>query len=160
MPILVTRVSSPAFIGRVEPLDRIEAAVARAAAGESSAVVVGGEAGVGKTRLLREVAARAAVGTRVLSGNCIDLGEGGPPFGPMVEVLRTLVREDGATAIRSYAGPAAGELGRLVSELAPPGEHAVVEPPGDAASTSTPWHPMPQPWPRPTPRTRPPCRSR
>ena len=57
---------------------------------------------------------------RVLSGTCIDLGEGGPPFGPMVEILRTLVREDGATAVRVYAGPAAGELGRLVSELASP----------------------------------------
>jgi predicted ATPase len=91
-----TRVSSPAFIGRVEPLERLEAAIARAATGESSAVVVGGEAGVGKTRLVREVAARAADGARVLSGTCIDLGEGGPPFAPMVEVLRTLVREDGA----------------------------------------------------------------
>ena len=60
MELLATRVSSPAFIGRVEPLGRIEAAVARAATGEASAVVVGGEAGVGKTRLLREVATRAA----------------------------------------------------------------------------------------------------
>ena len=132
MPLLATRVSSAAFIGRVEPLDRIEAAVARAATGESSAVVVGGEAGVGKTRFVREVAARAAGSTRVLSGTCIDLGEAGPPFGPMVEVLRTLVREDGAGTIRSYAGPAASELGRLVSELAGPDQSVAVEPPGGA----------------------------
>ena len=125
MASVATRVSSPSFVGRVEPLARLHAAVARAAAGESSAVVVGGEAGVGKTRLVRQIADEVAepvagegAGVRVLSGTCIDLGEGGPPFGPMVEILRTLVREDGATAVRVYAGPAAGELGRLVSELA------------------------------------------
>ncbi len=130
MQSLAARVSSPAFIGRVEPLERLAAAVARAATGESSAVIVGGEAGVGKTRLVREAAARAAAGARVLTGACIDLGEGGPPFGPMVEVLRTLVREDGAGTIRSYAGPAAAELGRLVSELAGPDQGVAVEAPG------------------------------
>ena len=135
MPSVATRVSSPSFVGRVEPLARLHAAVARAAAGESSAVVVGGEAGVGKTRLVRQVADEVAqpvagegAGVRVLSGTCIDLGEGGPPFGPMVEILRTLVREDGATAVRVYAGPAAGELGRLVSELATPEPAGVPEP--------------------------------
>ena len=135
MTSVATRVSSPSFVGRVEPLARLHAAVARAAAGESSAVVVGGEAGVGKTRLVRQLADEVAqpdgdagAGVRVLSGTCIDLGEGGPPFGPMVEILRTLVREDGATAVRVYAGPAAGELGRLVSELATPEPAAVPEP--------------------------------
>jgi DNA-binding CsgD family transcriptional regulator len=132
MHLVATRVSSPAFIGRSAPLDRLEAVVDRAARGESSAVVVvGGEAGVGKTRLVRELATRAG-GARVLSGTCIDLGESGPPFGPMVEILRTLVRDDGAAAIRSYAGPAAGELGRLVSELAAPDLDVAVEPSGGA----------------------------
>jgi AAA ATPase domain len=112
-----TRVSSPSFIGRAEPLARLEAAVAQAATDGATAVVVGGEAGVGKTRLVRELAARSP-DVRVLSGTCIDLGEGSPPFGPIVEVLRTLVREDGVTAIRAAAGPAADELGRLVPELA------------------------------------------
>ena len=131
MPLVAARVSSPAFIGRLGPLEQIDAALARAAAGESNAVVVGGEAGVGKTRLIREVAARAAT-FRVLSGSCIDLGESGPPFGPMVEILRTLVREDGVAAVRAYAGPAAAELGRLVSELTPFGHDDAREPPGGA----------------------------
>jgi DNA-binding CsgD family transcriptional regulator len=131
MAPVATRVSSAAFIGRAGPLNRLEAAVARAAAGESSAVLVGGEAGVGKTRLIRELAARAT-GARVLSGACIDLGESGPPFGPMVEVLRTLVREDGANAVRAYAGPAAGELARLVPELTAPEPDRGLEPGGGA----------------------------
>ncbi len=132
MPPLATRVSSPAFIGRAGPLHRLEAAVARAVTGDATAVVVGGEAGVGKTRLIREVARRTAPDTRVLSGSCIDLGEGGPPFGPIVEVLRTLVREDGPATILSYAGPAAAELGRLVSELAAPAPSTSAEPAGGA----------------------------
>ena len=92
---VAARVSSPAFIGRAGPLQRLDAAAARAAAGDSTAVVVGGEAGVGKTRLVREFATRVP-GWRVLTGTCIDLGDAGPPFGPMVEILRTLVREEGA----------------------------------------------------------------
>src|SRR4051794_5552391 len=131
MTPVATRVSSAASIGRAEPLSRVEAALARAAAGASAAVVVGGEAGVGKTRLIREVAGRAAE-TRGLSGACIDLGESGPPFGPMVEVLRTLVREDGANAVRAYAGPAAGELARLVPELTGPEPDGGLEPGGGA----------------------------
>ncbi|HEX4490805.1 MAG TPA: AAA family ATPase [Acidimicrobiia bacterium] len=115
---MVSRVSSPAFIGRAEALARLEAAVDRAATSAATAVVVGGEAGVGKSRLVHELAARCSY-ARVLRGACIELGDSGPPFGPIVEVLRTLVREDGAPAIRAAAGPAADELGRLVPELAP-----------------------------------------
>jgi predicted ATPase len=131
MSPVATRVSSPSFVGRVEPLARLRAAARPQGVG---AVVVGGEAGVGKTRLVRQIADEVAQPVAdegagcVLSGTCIDLGEGGPPFGPMVEILRTLVREDGATAVRVYAGPAAGELGRLVSELATPEPAGVPEP--------------------------------
>jgi ATP/maltotriose-dependent transcriptional regulator MalT len=126
MHVVATRVSSPAFIGRAEPIARLESLVARAGTGEASAAIVGGEAGVGKTRLVQELAARVE-GVRVLTGACIDLGEGGPPFGPMVEVLRALVREEGAVAVRSYAGPAAGELGRLAPELASPEQASALD---------------------------------
>jgi DNA-binding CsgD family transcriptional regulator len=128
---VASRVSSPAFIGRAAPLERLRAAAARAAAGESTAVVVGGEAGVGKTRLLREFATQVT-GWRVLTGTCIDLGEAGPPFGPMVEMLRALVRVDGAGAIRAHAGPAAAELGRLVPELDVPDGDRPADAPGGA----------------------------
>jgi DNA-binding CsgD family transcriptional regulator/tetratricopeptide (TPR) repeat protein len=131
MPTVATRVSSPAFIGRAEPLERIDAALARAASSTARTVVVGGEAGVGKTRFVREVAARAR-GFRVLTGSCMDLGASAPPFGPIVEILRTLVREDGAAAIRSVAGPAASELGRLVPELAPALPEVTIDSPDGA----------------------------
>lgn len=66
------RVASPTFVGRVEELQFLEAARQRAANGEPAVVLVGGEAGVGKTRLIAELTARcAADGMRVLYGGCI-----------------------------------------------------------------------------------------
>jgi len=49
------RVASPTFVGRVEELQVLEAARRRAADGEPAVVLVGGEAGVGKTRLVAEL---------------------------------------------------------------------------------------------------------
>ena len=60
-----------------------------AAAGRSSAVLLAGDAGVGKTRLLDELAVRAAErGVRVLTGHCVDLGDVGLPYLPFVDLLR------------------------------------------------------------------------
>ncbi|HKY68506.1 MAG TPA: ATP-binding protein, partial [Acidimicrobiales bacterium] len=83
-----------AFVGRAGDLDEVLAACARPAAGEGSVVVVGGEAGVGKSRLVAEAAAQARrEGARVLVGQCLDLEEGGLPYAPVVDILRTLDRE-------------------------------------------------------------------
>jgi predicted ATPase len=49
------RVVSPIFVGRVEELDVLKAALGRAKNSEPAAVLVGGEAGVGKTRLVAEL---------------------------------------------------------------------------------------------------------
>ena len=63
------RVTSPTLVGRLEELGVLEAARGRAANGEPAVVLVGGEAGVGKTRLVAELAARCATdGTRVHVG--------------------------------------------------------------------------------------------
>ena len=80
--------------------------------------LVAGEAGVGKSRLVRETASLAAArGFRVLSGACADVGEGGVPYGPIVEALRTLVRGLEPTAIDSIVGAARADLARLVPAL-------------------------------------------
>ncbi len=86
------RVVSPTFVGRLEDLQVLEAARRRAADGEPAVVLVGGEAGVGKTRLVAELTARCATqGTQVLAGGCVPVGEGTLPYAPIVEALRTLV---------------------------------------------------------------------
>ena len=66
----------------------LDAALARAAVGEPSMVVVAADAGIGKTRLLEEFAAR--VDGRVLRGACLPMGERGIPFAPIAEALHAL----------------------------------------------------------------------
>jgi predicted ATPase len=64
-----SRVASPTFVGRVEELQTLEAAKRRAANADPAVVLVGGEAGVGKTRLVTELTARCGTdGIRVLAG--------------------------------------------------------------------------------------------
>jgi DNA-binding CsgD family transcriptional regulator len=112
------RVSSPSFVGRAEELGLLAAALGRAAAGAPGIVLIAGEAGVGKTRLVDEFAAQAAAeGARVLAGGCIELGEGALPYAPIVEALRSLARGLDLAALRSLAGPAHGLLAGLLPEL-------------------------------------------
>ena len=70
-------------------------ALAAALAGRGSLVLIGGEAGIGKTALAEVLLAEAAErGTLVLVGRCYDLSET-PPYGPWAEALaRTLPAED------------------------------------------------------------------
>ena len=82
------------FVGRAEQLEALDAALTAARGGEAATVLVSGEAGIGKTRLLTACAARtSAGGTRVLIGNCIELGEGELPHAPLAAILRQLERE-------------------------------------------------------------------
>ena len=99
----------------------LEAARRRAADGEPAVVLVGGEAGVGKTRLSSELVARcAADGMRVLAGGCVPVGEGALPYAPIVEALRTLLTEVGVGAVRELVGPSWPELARLLPALGEP----------------------------------------
>jgi DNA-binding CsgD family transcriptional regulator len=112
------RVSSPTFVGRVEELGVLEAAWVRVANTEPAAVLLGGEAGVGKTRLVAEMSGRCAVdGSRVLAGGCVPVGEGGLPYAPIVEVLRGLLADLGGDALRGLIGPSWPELARLLPAL-------------------------------------------
>jgi tetratricopeptide (TPR) repeat protein len=115
------RVASPTLVGRVEELETLEAARRRAADGEPAVVLVGGEAGVGKTRLAAELTARCLVdGTRVLAGGCVPVGGNGLPFAPIMEALRPLPEELGVDAVRELGGPSWRELARLLPTLGEP----------------------------------------
>ena len=113
------RVSSPEFVGRAAELARLEAALDRAADGVAAAVFVGGESGVGKTRLLRELERLAGErGARVLRGDCLAFGADGQPYGPIAAALRGLARDLGPGAFEELVGPTGGDLVRLLPELA------------------------------------------
>ena len=111
--------SSPVLVGRSGQLSALDTALAEAGRGRPSAVVVGGEAGVGKTRLVAEFAERSrGAGARVLAGGCLELGADGLPFAWFTAVLRGLVRDLGAAGVAGLLpGGAAGELARLLPEF-------------------------------------------
>ncbi|WP_094220594.1 helix-turn-helix transcriptional regulator [Streptomyces diastatochromogenes] len=112
-----TRSVSPVFVGRTDELDTLKDALARAAAGEPQALLLGGEAGVGKTRLVEEFAAAACRrGAVVAVGGCVEIGADGLPFAPFSTALRAL-RE---ALPEEFAAAGAGqeeELARLLPEL-------------------------------------------
>ena len=78
--------TSPDFVGRAHELAMLDQALEQADGGAPAVLLVGGEAGVGKTRLVTEFAARrSGNGTRVLVGGCVPVADGGLPFAPAVE---------------------------------------------------------------------------
>ncbi len=119
---MTATLTSPTFVGRTEELARLAAAADRAAAGTPTSVLIGGEAGVGKTRLVGELVAGArAAGATVLAGGCVELGGEGVPFAPLIEALRAFVRDlDEPALARLLPGQARAELARLLPELGPP----------------------------------------
>jgi DNA-binding CsgD family transcriptional regulator len=114
-------VASLTLVGRLEELGVLEAAQERAANGEPAVVLVGGEAGIGKTRLIAELAERHPMeGTRVLAGGCLPVGGDGLPYAPIVEALRPLPTELGVEAVRALVGPSWSELAHLLPTLGQP----------------------------------------
>ena len=82
------------MVGRETELTALHDALISAAAGIPQAIVIRGEAGIGKTRLVREAAARARTdGFVVASGVCSPASGARLPYGPIVEMLTRLERE-------------------------------------------------------------------
>src|SRR3569833_695327 len=112
------------MVGRADELVFLDAALRDTPA----ALLVGGEAGVGKTRLIREfldTAQRKTPDLRVLVGGCLQISSEGLPFAPFSAVLRQLVRElgvDGVTAL--LPGGTRGGLARLLPEFGEPDTEA------------------------------------
>lgn len=116
---MARRVTSPVLVGRSQLVEQLDAAVRASVAGQPRHAVIGGEAGVGKTRLLAEMRQPAEVaGARVLQGGCVSMGAEGLPFAPYTEIIRTLVAEDGAVVVAAAAGRAVSDLARIVPALA------------------------------------------
>jgi predicted ATPase len=113
------RVSSPVPVGRDAEAAQLRA-LERAAAGEPATVVVVGEAGVGKSRLVAELLRHAGeFGAVALTGGCLNVGEGVLAYAPMVEALRPLARIMDPEELDRVLGGARAELARLLPELGP-----------------------------------------
>ncbi|WP_232246607.1 helix-turn-helix transcriptional regulator [Kitasatospora mediocidica] len=128
---------SPVFVGRGSETATLLAALRRASAGRPQALLIGGEAGVGKTRLLEEflcaaenaaesateaAAEGAAGGTApndavvTMLGGCLEVGAEGLPYAPLVTAMRRLYRRLGPE-LRQAATGMEGHLSRLLPEF-------------------------------------------
>jgi DNA-binding CsgD family transcriptional regulator/tetratricopeptide (TPR) repeat protein len=90
-------------------------------------VLISGESGVGKSRLVAEFESiAAAAGARFLAGACVDVGGSELPYAPLVAALRTLARESDPDVLGEIVGAGGDELARLLPELpaAPDGDAA------------------------------------
>jgi DNA-binding CsgD family transcriptional regulator/tetratricopeptide (TPR) repeat protein len=93
------------FVGRTRELEALSAAFDAAVSGRAATALVGGEAGVGKSRLVGELADHArAAGARVVVGHCLDLEEGGLPYGPFVDAARAIGRDDPPADVAAALG--------------------------------------------------------
>jgi ATP/maltotriose-dependent transcriptional regulator MalT len=121
LDIVTAHVSSKVLIGRQADLAALRDALKRTRSAEPSTVLVGGEAGVGKTRLVEEFCRSAvADGAQVLTGQCLELGEEGLPFGPFAAALRELVHRQGPAVFEGREH----EFASLLPELGPAGSPA------------------------------------
>lgn len=87
----VVRVSSEVLVGRDGELSTTLAALRQVYEGRPCVILVGGPAGVGKTRFATAVADHLrAAGVRVMTGACLDLGHGAPPYAPLIAAFRSV----------------------------------------------------------------------
>ncbi|HEX6597608.1 MAG TPA: BTAD domain-containing putative transcriptional regulator, partial [Acidimicrobiales bacterium] len=106
--------SGSKLVGRAPERRRLQAALDRARAGHGRLVLVAGEPGVGKTRLVEALSDDARhAGAAVCWGRCHP-GESAPPFWPWTQVLRQVAAEAGAEAA---PGAEAAALAQVVPEL-------------------------------------------
>jgi DNA-binding SARP family transcriptional activator len=106
------------LVGRERELALAMPLIDAALAGAGGALLlVGGEPGIGKSRLAEALASRAhAGGARVAVGRCWEAG-GAPAYWPWVQALRVHVRETDPAALRAQVGPAGAELLPILPEL-------------------------------------------
>jgi DNA-binding CsgD family transcriptional regulator/tetratricopeptide (TPR) repeat protein len=123
--------SSPEFIARATELAALADALERADHGHPSVVVIGGEAGVGKTRLLEEFAAASRERALVLVGRCFPSWQRGLPYAPFGDLFRDLRRKVPPPEFKRLLGPAIVGLGPIVpfldAEEAPPDRNEAAE---------------------------------
>jgi len=105
------------LVGRRDQLAVLEDAMRLAESGEPQFLVFGGDAGVGKTRLMDHFAERIADSdARVLRTTCVELGTHGLPLAPLIAALRQLVEQVSVEAM-GRVSPGVDALLQLLPEF-------------------------------------------
>jgi class 3 adenylate cyclase len=118
--LALARVVSPKLVGRDEEMSLLEDDLLSALRGEGGAVVLGGEAGMGKSRLVHELSDRAVrLGCTVMSGVCSE-AELSLPYLPFLEAIGNYLSGQDLAALRERLGSAADELAQLFPQMGRP----------------------------------------
>src|SRR3990172_5912396 len=105
------------FVGREAERAELRRCLDQVAGGHGALVMIGGEPGVGKTRLAEELMAEARQrGMTAFIGHCYEM-EGAPPYIPYVEILEAAVRIFPPETMRETLGDSAPEGAKLMPEL-------------------------------------------
>lgn len=104
------------FVGRVAELHQLNANLRAARAGEFRVVLVAGEAGIGKSRLVAEFLDRST-DIQVMVGACLPLEYASLPYAPIIDALHGLVHAVPAPQLDELMGPARDAVGLLLPEL-------------------------------------------
>lgn len=111
------RVESPALIGRAQPRKQLEHALQAARERRGQTLVLAGEAGIGKSRLVMETKSKAvALGFLPLQGNCFE-PDRTLPYAPFLDLLRAFISALPTNEIAGELDPDAHELVKLLPEL-------------------------------------------
>jgi len=111
--------TSRAFIGRANKLRLLAATLDHAEHDQPQLVLLAGDAGMGKTRLLLEFADQARQrGSRVLVGGCVELGDIGIAYLPVMDALRGLLDDPEEAELVAEVAMTMTGLGRLLPEAA------------------------------------------
>ena len=111
----------PILVGREGYLDALDRALESVASGRGQVILLAGEAGLGKSRLVAEAKRRASLAAEpafsVMQGHCFD-PDGSLPYVPIIDLLRTCIDTHDAAELVECVGPEAPDILSILPELA------------------------------------------
>jgi DNA-binding CsgD family transcriptional regulator len=124
-----TPVVCPVVIGRTTELTGLRSLLERVKSGVGQVMVLSGEAGIGKSRLVAETKAVArAEGFLVLQGSCFPTDRS-CPYAPLLDLLRSFLATDARARIIAELGPLTAAFFPLLPDLLPqPSGHPLLPP--------------------------------
>jgi DNA-binding CsgD family transcriptional regulator len=115
--ILDQSVVCPVFIGRQNDLQLLDRLMVQLGNRHGQVALISGEAGIGKSRLVKEAKARAPEGVMILEGHCFQT-ESALPYAPLLDLFRNYFGIHSREEIAQAVGPSAPQLVKLFPELA------------------------------------------